>query len=239
MQVVAVCSSPAMGSCLLNALEAQGIQTSIHLGVGRLAPADSFRQTDAVVVEDDGRNLESWLTLLAGRLPGTTPIVVYGPGDPRAMAMALHRGAHDYATTIEGAAVVGWRLMARQLAVEMKQARAYLHIGSYVLDRAQQTLRLGGAAEQLTGREAALLAALAARPGWVIATESLSLDLCRRSAELGHRSVEQHVYRLRKKVDDLHRAAGFDAGLRLTTVYGVGYRLDLPEGKELAVCKVA
>ena len=239
MQVVAVFSSPTLGSSLLQALEAQGIQTAIHFGVGQLAPSESFRQMDALVVEDDGRNLEAWLTLLAGRLPVTTPIVVYGPGDPRAMAMAIHRGAHDYATTIEGAAVVGWRLMARQLAVEMKQAHSHLRMGSYVLDRAQQTLRLGCAAEQLTARETALLAALAARPGWVIAIESLSLDLCRRSADIGHRSIEQHVYRLRKKVDDLHRAAKFDGGLRLATVYGVGYRLDLPEGHESALRKVA
>ena len=229
MHVVAVFSSPSTGSTMLQALEAQGIHTTVHIGGDQWAPPDGSRYADGLVLEDDGMNLEGWLTQLAGRLPVNMPIVVYGSGDPRAMATAIHRGAHDYATTTEGAIGLAWRLRARQMACELKQAHSHLRFGGYVLDRAQQVLRMGAYAETLTAREAALLAVLAGRPGWVIALESLSQDLCRRSAELGHRSIEQHVYRLRKKIDDLHQSAGYDGGLRLASVYGVGYRLDLPE----------
>ncbi|WP_396270522.1 winged helix-turn-helix domain-containing protein [Ideonella sp.] len=216
-----------MSSSLLQALEAQGIHTTVHIGGDQWMPPVASRYADGLVLEDDGLHLETWLNQLAGRLPASLPIVVYGPGNPHAMATAIHRGAHDYATIAEGALGLGGRLRARHLACSLKHTQ--LRFGDYVLDRAQQVLRLGGFAENLTTRETALLAVLAARPGWVIALESLSQDLCRRSAEIGHRSIEQHVYRLRKKIDDLHQSAGCDGGLRLASLYGVGYRLDLPD----------
>ncbi len=229
MKILAVFKNPDLGARVVQTLESHGACAYLHLGVERLFSNHDVEQMDGLIAEDDERHLSTWISLLMPRLRSDVPIVIYGPGTCEAMTRALCFGAHDYASQYEDVAALWRRLSARLEAVRLKSSCSTVQIGCYTLDRNCQQLGLGEAAETLTTREVALLAALATRPGWVITTESICVEVCRRSADISHRSIEQHIYRLRKKIDNLHRVARFDGGLRLASVYGVGYRLDLLE----------
>lgn len=227
MQVLALFSNPNLGSRVVEILEGHGAEVSLHMGIDRLMSPRQFDEVHGMVVEDDDRYLETWLPFLSAKLSPSAPILVYGHGSSDAITKALCAGAHDYASASEGSMAIWSRLSARFELIRRKQSLQRLQVGEYVLDKKCQQLSLGSTIETLTARETSMLAMLAANPAGVTTLESLSLIICRRSADLSHRSIEQHVYRLRKKIDELHHNAKRDAGLRVNAVYGVGYKLDV------------
>lgn len=75
----------------------------------------------------------------------------------------------------------------------------------------------------LTPVEFRLLRALLLRPGQVLARAKLLDSLHEDMRDTSDRAIDSHVKNLRRK---LEQAGGGDAGI--ASVYGVGYRLDLP-----------
>lgn len=93
--------------------------------------------------------------------------------------------------------------------------------GRMLLDPVSRRYTLtDGASGRLTPGEAALLAALARRPGAVVAREQLLEAVARRPDEVYERVVDVHVANLRKKLGD-------DAGdpWLIETIPSAGYRL--------------
>ncbi|MDQ2934336.1 MAG: response regulator transcription factor [Chloroflexota bacterium] len=93
--------------------------------------------------------------------------------------------------------------------------------GRVTLDAASRRYTLaGGGAGRLTPGEAALLLALARRPGSVLSREQLLEVVARRPDEVFDRVVDMHVANLRRKLGD-------DAGepWLIETIPGTGYRL--------------
>jgi DNA-binding response OmpR family regulator len=108
----------------------------------------------------------------------------------------------------------------RQAAVE-KHPIISFDDGRFVLDTASRRFALrDGAAGRLTPGEAALVAALARRPGAVWSRDQLLELVARRPDEVFERVVDVHVANLRRKVGD-------DAGRPwlIETVPAAGYRL--------------
>ena len=75
----------------------------------------------------------------------------------------------------------------------------------------------------LTWAELDVLLYLAARPGRAIARSEIVEAVLDRHDDAGERALDVHVSRLRKKL-------GPHAAL-LATVWGIGYRLDVPAGE--------
>lgn len=227
MQVLAVFLNQALGTQVAQALEILGAKMSLYSDVDKLVKNHQFQNIDGLIVEDDEQHLPTWLNFFGSILPGSTPVVVYGSGGSSAMVRALSLGAHDYVSIQEGVAAIWHRLFARFEAVQIKSLDQRLRAGDYMLDKRRQLISFKTAIEALTTRETRLLALLAAKIGNPTTLEVLSQDLCRQSVGLSQRSVEQHVYRVRKKINALHKATGSDGGLRLVVVYGVGYKLEI------------
>ncbi|WP_217922012.1 response regulator [Miltoncostaea oceani] len=96
--------------------------------------------------------------------------------------------------------------------------------GRLEIDLPAHEARVGGAIVPLTATEFRLLAALARQPRRVFSRFELLQILQGPDVEGFERTVDVHVMRLRKKLDEtLPGAADY-----VTTVYGVGYRLDEP-----------
>jgi DNA-binding winged helix-turn-helix (wHTH) protein len=74
----------------------------------------------------------------------------------------------------------------------------------------------------LTPREFALAKILFAGVGRVVPLSSLSARVWGVSVELSKRTLEQHVYKLRRKLKECFRE-----DVRIQAAYGIGYRLDL------------
>lgn len=93
-----------------------------------------------------------------------------------------------------------------------------LALGTLHFDRARGELRGPGGVVRLTGGEAALLAALAARPNEVLTREDIAAAL--EMDEAGERAIDVQVTRLRRKIEGDPREPRF-----LHTVRGRGYIL--------------
>jgi DNA-binding response OmpR family regulator len=96
--------------------------------------------------------------------------------------------------------------------------------GRLEIDLAAYEARLAGVALPLTATEFRLLAALGRQPRRVFSRFELLQAVQGPDVEGFERTVDVHVMRLRKKMDEA-APGGADY---VTTVYGVGYRLDEP-----------
>ena len=137
----------------------------------------------------------------------------------------LRLGADDYLAKPfnphELTARVAAILRRTRPAEELDEAIISLGSGRLVLDPASRRFSLAdGASGRLTPGEAALLVALARRPGSVVAREQLLEVVARRPDEVYERVVDVHVANLRRKL-------GGDAGdpWLIETVPSAGYRL--------------
>jgi DNA-binding response OmpR family regulator len=62
--------------------------------------------------------------------------------------------------------------------------------------------------------------------GRVVSMRTLSTEIWGRPSDIGKRTIEQHVYKLRRKLGQT-TGPGRDNVPKIQTVYGVGYRLHL------------
>lgn len=95
------------------------------------------------------------------------------------------------------------------------RAEPLIEAGPLVLNPATHEARWRGEPLELSGREFALLAALAERAGAVVSRAQLEEKLYGWNESIGSNAVEVHVHHLRRKL-------GEDA---IRTVRGLGYRL--------------
>jgi len=94
-------------------------------------------------------------------------------------------------------------------------------VGAYVLDPQGRSVKLRGEKIELTSKEYELVACLFGNVGKVLSRDALAMMAW--GAELGieSRSIDTLVYRVRRKMK-----LGPENGLRLASVYTLGYRLD-------------
>ena len=92
-----------------------------------------------------------------------------------------------------------------------------LHHGGFTVDRAARTVAFEGAPLDLTPTGFGLVGLLCLNPGRAFSREYLLERIWNESAEVGPRTVDTHVQRLRKKLGD--------GDATIQTVWGMGYRV--------------
>ncbi|HEX5783753.1 MAG TPA: response regulator transcription factor [Burkholderiaceae bacterium] len=178
--------------------------------------------TQAVVLEDNATHLADWLSMLQMRAGHHVPVIVVGDGQGVGMAEALAYGATDYAEHNGSVCQLLARLRAR-VGLAPVHSNQRVDIGPFSLDPATSAVFHEGVEVSLTSREFSLAWVLFTNVGRVVGMSSLAARVWGRSSEVCKRTLEQHIYRLRRKlsVNDM------DSRIRIQTVYSVGYRLDL------------
>lgn len=184
-------------------------------------------QVAAVLVADEDRLVRQGLISIRTRLDVNTPLVVVGPGDAEAIGRALLRGADDYATHVEGPAGLVRRLLGRVRAAAGEHPVSRHLIGRYGLDIPRKTLASADRELRLTSDEFAIARALFEQLGRPLSARALSLVVLGRDDASGARSIEQHIYRLRKKCAQL--SGSQDTRLTIESVYRVGYRFRIEQ----------
>lgn len=204
------------------ALALHGIDVLWFATVGQLTNCPEQQDFVAILLEERPDQLESRLGMLRLCVDARTSIVVVGTGGVAAMTDALALGADDYLFADAPAERSAQRIIARVGVKLRHHRRAIIRIGSFEFNAVMGQIESFGARVSLTARETSLARLLFENPGRIVAADRLHVELCGTSDESAARSVKQHVYQLRRKLEQLPSG---DDRLRVETVYGAGYRL--------------
>lgn len=203
-------------------LGSQGIDVVPAQSVGGLLQLLRRSDVQAVLLEDADTELIDWLAMLEMRMAGAVPVIVVGSSAGLGMAEALLHGATDYAEYDGSVDQLVARLRAR-VGTRTAPAKQAMEIGPYSLCSVSSAVWRDGVEINLTAREFALAWVLFSNAGRVVSAASLSARVWGRSNDVCKRTLEQHIYKLRRKLS----AESSRELLRIHAVYSVGYRLDL------------
>ncbi|WP_233838139.1 response regulator transcription factor [Paraburkholderia sp. ZP32-5] len=135
---------------------------------------------------------------------------------------ALDAGADDYVIkpfrTKELVARMSALLRRTRRSEKIESA---ISVGPYVFDITQRSVFLRGETIVLTEKEFDVAAYFFGNVGRVVSKRLLAKLSWGRELDSTSRTIDTHIYRLRRKL-----ALGPENGVRLTTVYTHGYRLD-------------
>lgn len=163
---------------------------------------------------------------LRGVMPEMWIIMLTVRGQEVDRVMGLELGADDYVTKpfslreLVARVKVGLR---RQAGRRVSPAR---RIGDIEIDLSSHRVTKGGAELSLTRKEFEILDLFLSRPGEVITRDEFLNKLWGEDVYVTHRVIDTHMAALRKKLEDDPENPN-----HITSVRGVGYRLDLNEGE--------
>jgi two-component system response regulator MtrA len=219
--------------------EKLGKQISEHLGGARFEVTWLRDGADALVADTKSVSLVVLDLMLPGASgldvlarirehSGVPVLVLSAKSDAEVKVRALEIGADDYLTKPFWPEELLARVRARLRRPQLENASAgdKIEVGPIAIDVAGHTARLSGRPLDLTRVEFDLLCALARRAGSAVGRKWLVDHVLDPRRQGDERTLDVHVFRLRKKLGD--------AGDRLSTVWGVGYRLrgDEPAGHD-------
>ena len=151
-------------------------------------------------------------------------IMVSGSNDKVDVVVGLEIGADDYITKPFEVRELAARINAKLRRQRSSQAQVRpgrLKFPGLIVDIGRHEVLRDGVAVALTPTEFDLLALLSASPGRVISRSEMIQKVWGQGADLDLRSVDAHVYRLRRKIEP--------DGPRPTYIHavpGIGYRFE-------------
>lgn len=216
---------PEIAEILQAYLERAGLRT-VHAADGRSAlNLHLSLKPDLVLLDVQMPKMDGWKVLSEIRHRGETPVIMLTAMDQDIdKLMGLRFGADDYVVKPFNPAEV----VARTQAVLRRSMADPAHLARLLrvppfeidLDQHEATVRVGDAVHRLslTLTEFKLLTHLARAPKRV-STRAELLAACLPEGDSQERTVDSHISKLRKKLEDLG-VQGIPVGIR-----GVGYRL--------------
>jgi DNA-binding response OmpR family regulator len=224
-RILVVEDEPQLRALLRLYLEREGYRvTDVGDGPAALAAFDTGG-ADLVILDLMLPTMQGETVLEEIRERGSVPVLITSARRTDAERIAgLRAGADDYLAKPFNPHELTARVAAilRRVAPGIEADPVLSFDGGRVtLDSASRRYTLaGGDGGRLTPGEAALLLALARRPGSVLSREQLVEAVARRPDQVFDRVVDMHVANLRRKLGD-------DAGepWLIETIPGTGYRL--------------
>jgi DNA-binding response OmpR family regulator len=139
------------------------------------------------------------------------------------IVLALEAGADDYIVKPFRMAELAARVNALLRRVKREiDPNDVVRAGEYVLDLSRRTVTLRGDKKiELTVKEFDLTAFLFNNIGKLLPRELMAMTVWGRELDVASRTLDTHVYRIRQKL-----SLTPENGLRLSSIYTHGYRLD-------------
>lgn len=179
-----------------------------------LLAADSF---DAVLLDVMMPGMDGLEVLRRIRKNSRIPIIMLtARGDETDRVVGLELGADDYLPKPFGPRELLARLRAVLRRAAPQPQSELLRAGRLIVNVDARSVQVGDESKELTGLEFDLLVALMRRAGRVVPRASLFELAGRGDTVVSERTVDVHVSRLRKKLND-------DPPRLIRTVRGVGY----------------
>lgn len=221
--VVVVEDDPKIAAMLCDYLRSNGFLAR-HIDNGREAVRDILANTPAAVLLDlTLPGLDGMEVCRAVRAASGVPIIMITARiEELDRLLGLEIGADDYVCKPFSPREVMARVRALIRRAEGRVA-GNLPTHGFAIDEAAQRIRHGAQILPLTPIEYRLMRTLLSRPGRVFSRAQLLDALHEDFREVSERAIDSHVKNLRKKIEEA--GAG---GECIASVYGVGYRFDLP-----------
>lgn len=218
-QIVVIEDDAGIGASLERTLQSHGYDVVwVKTAAEGLATVDS---ATALVILDlglpDRDGLEVCRSLRESGV-GTQVLILTARGDEADVVLGLDAGADDYLVKPFRLAELLARVRARTRRVDDEQDR--LVVGDLDIDVAAHIARIRDTTIELRPKEFDLLVALARAAGRVVTREDLLRDVWDEHWFGSSKTLDIHIWALRKKID------APDGPSRITTIRGVGYRLE-------------
>jgi DNA-binding response OmpR family regulator len=210
----------SIGAALLRTLVAEGYRAEWAVSMAEARALDGV--PDLVVLDrglPDGDGLVLCRELLE-RHPGLRVLVLTARTDEIDMVLGLDAGATDYVAKPFRLAELLARIRAQLRVATVHQPPLVIEVGDLELHPRSRRVHVGGEEVVLRSKEFDLLARLAAEPGSVVRRETLMSDVWDSHWFGGTKTLDVHVAALRRRIDPVGGPS------RITTVRGVGYRLE-------------
>lgn len=183
------------------------------------------RSFDLILVDigsgkQDSESIFSWLGCRSG---DNVPVIVLASiRSADLLALALNAGADDFVSTpLEPVELIA-RINALLRRSNRHQVRRAIELGGFSLDREASSFSYRGTPIELTPREFTMAWLFFSSPGVYISRNTIGTAIWGVDSEIAGRTIEQHVYKLRKKLQ-----LGAERGVIIRTAYSQGYRLEL------------
>jgi DNA-binding response OmpR family regulator len=202
-------------------LEGQGyVVTWARSGDRALA---DVRSSTTLVVLDLGLPDHDGLDVcrrLRERYPALQVLILTARSGEADIVLGLDAGADDYLVKPFRLAELLARVRACTRRVDDDHDR--ITVGDLDIDVGGRAVSVGGVTVELRPKEFDLLVALARNAGRVVRREQLLEDVWDEHWFGSTKTLDIHIWALRRKLDPV------DAPSRITTVRGVGYKIDAP-----------
>jgi two-component system OmpR family response regulator len=224
-RVMIVEDEPQMRALLEEVLAAEGHET-VAVGEGMAALAVAARsEVDAAVIDVMLPGMDGFELCRHLRRHGieTGVLLLTARAGLADRVAGLDSGADDYLT--KPFEVDELRARLRALLRRQQRVPPTLAVGDLHLDASSLRARCAGRTLALSAKEFSLLRALAQRAGTTAPREDLLVEVWGSTERCGAPVVDQYVSHLRKKL------AACGSSVTVSTVRGVGYRLDADGGR--------
>lgn len=220
-QVLLVEDDPLIAKTLAMSLRYEGFELTVAATVRAALDALAARSFDLAMFDvglPDGSGIDL-CRCLRGRDAGIPILMLSARTDEETAVAGIEGGADDYIRKPYGVKELTARML--RLLERRSTERQIAAFGPVRIDLQRREASAGNVALQLGKKEFDILLLLVRAQGDAVTREQF-LDAFDNSSAIYDRTIDSHLSHLRKKLRD----AG--AAVRITAIYGVGYRMETP-----------